>query len=105
MDPDAPAGDVLVLRTQPVRDGLFGAAGRLVAALFVMAFAGDGADAQRGPAVPCFFVVARRDTGEELLRLRSDLHDGDLEEHLADQLRTLTAGGFCDEWGIAASAR
>ncbi len=105
MDPDASAGDVLVLRTQAVRDGFFGAAHRLAAALFIMAFAGDGADAQRGPAVPCWFVVARRDTGEELLRLRSDLHDGDLESHLADHLRTLTAAEFCDHWGITTAAR
>jgi hypothetical protein len=39
-------------------------------------------------------------SGAEVLRLRSDLQDVALLQHIRGHVETLTVGQFCDQWGV-----
>jgi hypothetical protein len=99
LDMGAPARDVLSVRWETIDDGRLARMGRYLWVLWRMVLvhpdAGDG-----GPRVPAFLVAVRRDTGEVLVRLRSDLRDTALMQYVQGQAETKTAGEFCEQWGV-----
>ena len=102
LDFAAPARDVLSVRWETIDDGRAARVGRyfraLLAAVFVYPEVPGGVGA--GPAVPAYLVVQCSDSGDEVLRLRSDLQDVALLQHVRGHVETLTVGEFCDQWGV-----
>jgi hypothetical protein len=99
LDFTAPARDVLAVRCEVIDDGRVSRLGRYLRALLAAVFShpvGTGS----GPAVPAYLIVERADTGAELLRLRSDLQDTALLQHVQGHLDSLTVGEFCEQWGV-----
>jgi hypothetical protein len=102
LDFAAPARDVLSVRRETIDDGRAARVGRYLRALLAAVFVYPelpGA-AGSGPAVPAYLVVECINTGDEVLRLRSDLQDVALLQHVLGHVETLTVGEFCDQWGV-----
>ncbi|MFI5914189.1 hypothetical protein [Dactylosporangium sp. NPDC051541] len=100
LDLTARAADVLAADIHTTKR-----AGRWAAARWVAAgLARLAADADDDPGEPMLpfshFVLTRRDTGEELLRVDADFDDHHLLAHVQQQLDELTAGEFLDRWGV-----
>jgi hypothetical protein len=95
----APARDVLSVRCEAIDDGRAARTRRYLRALVAILVSYPGRN-DSGPAVPAFLIVDRTDTGEELLRLRSDLQDAPLLEHVRGHIESLTVGEFCRQWGV-----
>jgi hypothetical protein len=99
LDRSALAGDVLTVRCEAIDDGRFRRIARYLRALVAVVFVYPSGN-ESGPAVPAFLIVERIDTGAELLRLRSDLQDAPLMQHVQGHLASQTVAQFCEQWGV-----
>jgi hypothetical protein len=99
LDLTAPAVDVLSVRCEAIDDGRLARVGRYLRALAAVVFVYPGGN-ESGPAVPAYLIVECTQTGEELLRLRSDLQDAPLLQHVLGHVASLTVGDFCHQWGV-----
>jgi hypothetical protein len=50
--------------------------------------------------VPVDVIVARRDTGETVLRIDANTGDGELLQYVRRQLEELTVAEFLESWGV-----
>jgi hypothetical protein len=99
LDRVALAGEVLTVRCEAIDDGRAARLGRYLRALVAVVFAYPSGN-ESGPAVPAFLIVERIDTGAVILRLRSDLQDAPLLQHVQGHLASLTVGKFFEQWGV-----
>jgi hypothetical protein len=99
LDLAAPAVDVLSVRCEAIDDGRMARIGRHLRALAAIVLVHPGGTGS-GPAVPAYLIVECTRTGEELLRLRSDLSDAPLMQHVLGHIASLTVGDFCRQWGV-----